>query len=462
LKLASIISTGTPYQEDYSKMIGWFKKDKRSNQKLQRYFSFSDSGSQYGVGLFLLCFLTLLSACSSDASIAGRSSASSTLVVSHAAHASIKDLAAANEVVYLSGSDGSITARQARNGQLIWNQRVLAALPEYLVPTTQVLYDAYDTTATTARVEARQTSNGQVMWSQVIPHPLGPGFVTMMVDAGMVYVNTIFSQNHGLLYALLARNGQIRWQYPLHGLPMDSSVFVTNGVVALVDNMTAASIRILHGNDGTPLLSYTCSPGSSWHPTVDATAIYIYCLHHVLQAYSISNGTLLWTASNSSPSNDYWRENQGVIYGNTGTMLQAFRVQHGILLWQAPLSASAFGPSVQNQLVAVMTQDQVVMVFHANNGTLAWKRPLNSDPFASSDNLGYTDLDASGYFLFGNQQTISVWRSSDGHNIWHGTTASRIVWQPQVVNNRLYLWQFDGTFEVVDLQSGTVLWRYIV
>ena len=109
-----------------------------------------------------------------------------------------------------------------------------------------------------------------------------------------------------------------------------------------------------------------------------------------------------------------------------------------------------------------MTPDQVVMVFHASDGTLAWKRSLHSDSLATGDDPGYTDLDASGFFLFGTQQTIHVWRSSDGQDIWHGTTTARIVWQPQVVNGRLYLWQYDGTLEVIALQQESVLWRSIV
>ncbi|MGH2497072.1 MAG: PQQ-binding-like beta-propeller repeat protein [Ktedonobacteraceae bacterium] len=421
-------------------------------------------GSLRGTGLFLLCFLVLLSACGSDAGRVDKSSASPTVAVSDAAHATIDAVAATNEVVYLAGSDGSLTARQAENGKVIWHQTNLAVLSgEYtdLVPAAQTLYDAYNTTTTTARVEARQISNGQVVWSRDIPHRLGPGFVAMMVDAGMIYVNTIFPPNHGLLYALRASDGQIRWQYPLQGLPMDSSVSVTNGVVALVDNMATGSIRILHGDDGSPLLSYTCPPGSSWRPAVDQTSIYVYCPHRPLQAFRITDGTLLWTASNSSQFADYWRESQEIIYSNTGSMLKAFSARNGAFLWQTTLPDFAFGPSIQNQLVAVITQDHVVMAFHASNGTLIWKRPLNSDPLATSNNPDYTDLDASGYFLFGNPQTISVWRSSDGRDIWHGTTTSRIIWQPQVVNDRLYLWQFNGTLEVVDLHKGTMLWRYI-
>ena len=417
------------------------------------------------VGLFLLCFLVLLSACGSDAGIAGKSSASSTLVTSNPAHVAIDAVAATNEVVYLAGSDGSLTARQAENGRVIWYQRNVAVLSRQysnLMPTAQALYDAYNTTATTARVEARQISNGQVVWSQDIPHRLGPGFVALMVDAGMVYVNTVFPPHRGLLYALRASDGQVLWQYPLQGLPMDSSVYVTNGIVAVVDTMIAGSIHILHGDDGSPLLSNSCPPGSDWHPATDATAVYIYCPHHPLQAYHITDGTLLWTANNSSQSVDYWSENQGTIYSNTGTLLQAFRAQDGTLLRQISLPAHTIGPSLQNQLVAVMTQDQNVMVFHINNGVLAWQRSLSADPLAASNDPGYTDLNASGYFLFGNQQTISVWRSSDGRDIWHGATTSRIVWQPQVVNDRLYLWQFNGALEVVDLHSGSVLWRYNV
>lgn len=303
-------------------------------QRYQEGYYEMNRGSRRGVGLFLLCFLVLLSACGSDAGIVSKSSASPTSVISDTAHAAIHAIAATNEVVYLARSDGSLTARQAGNGRVIWHQRNVAVLSgQYsnLVPTAQMLYDAYNTTATTARVEARQISNGQVVWSRDIPHRLGPGFVALMVDAGMVYVNTIFSPNRGLLYALRASDGQIGWQYSHQGQPMDSTA---NGIVAVVDTMTAGSIHILHGDDGSPLLSYTCPPGSDWHPATDATAIYIYCPHHPLQAYHITDGTLLWTASKSSQSVDYWSENQGTIYSNTGTLLQAFRAQDGTLLWQ--------------------------------------------------------------------------------------------------------------------------------
>lgn len=68
----------------------------------------------------------------------------------------------------------------------------------------------------------------------------------------------------------------------------------------------------------------------------------------------------------------------------------------------------------------------------------------------------------SGVILFGTKQTISIWYGSDGQDLWHTTTTSPIVWQPQVVNERLYLWKVDGTLEVVDLSSAGVLWHYIL
>lgn len=402
----------------------------------------------YSLSLFLLSLLILINACSTN-------TASSPAVVSDSAHPSITNVAATGEVVYLEGSDGSITARQAKNGMVIWHRAGLPILAkDYidLVPAEQVLYDAYETTATTSRIEARQNSNGMVIWNKVIPHHLGPGFVAMMVDRGMIYLNTTFPQNHGLLYALRASDGQVRWQYPLLGMPMDAAVYVNNGIVAVLDNPETGSIHILHGNDGSPLLSYICPPPAEWRPAVDATALYIYCEHRPLQAFHITDGTLLWTARNSSQIVNYWRENQGVIYSDTDTMLQAFRTQDGTLLWQTRLPPGTFGPSLQNQLVAVMTSDQVIMVFHADDGTLAWKKSLHSPDLNLTPSSVDTDLDTNGFFLFGSQQTIHVWRSSDGQD----------VWQPQVVNGRLYLWQFDGTLEVIDIQQGSVLWRSIV
>ena len=420
--------------------------------------------SFYSLSLFLLSLLMLVSACGINGNTSSANAASSPLIVSNPARASITDVAATNEVVYLAGSDGSITARQADNGTVIWHQAGLPALPrDYidLVPTAQVLYDAYETTATSARVEARHISNGLLIWSQVIPHHLGPGYVTIIADADMIYVNTILPENHGLLYALRSSGGQIRWQYPLPELPMNASVYANDGIVAVLDNPATGSTHVLRGKDGSLLLSYTCPPETGWRPEADDTAFYIYCGHRPLQAFRISDGALLWTAPNSSQIVNDWRESQRVIYSDTGTMLQAFRTQDGTLLWQTPLPIGTFGPSLQGQLVAVMTPDFVVMAFHASNGTLAWKRSLSTTALNLTPGSVYTNFDANGFFLFGTQQAIHVWRSSDGQDIWHGTTTSRIVWQPRVVNRRLYLWQFDGTLEVVDLQSGTVLWSYI-
>lgn len=411
-----------------------------------------------GVELLLLCFLALLSACGSNTSVADTSASSSPVIVSDPDHATIVSVAATDEVAYLAESDGSLTARRASDGQVVWRQTGLAFLPKpyvWLVPSVQMLYDAYDSTATTALVEARQISTGRVVWSHVIPHGLGPGFVSMMVDANIIYVNAVFPWNQGLLYVLRASDGQVRWQYPFQGQPMDNSVYQSNGIVAIRDRVSSGGVRVFHGTDGSPLLSYTCPSGTSWRPAIDSNNIYVYCPGHFLQAYRITDGKLVWTAHNSSTQVNYWIENQGVLFGNTGDMLQAFRAQDGMLLWQTALPEGTFGLSVQNQLVGVITADQVVTVFHAKDGTLAWKRPLSSA-------ATYTDLDADGFFLFGNTQTIDVWSNSDGQDILHTTTSSRIFWQPQVVNARLFLWEFNGTLEVVDLRSGNVLWHYIL
>ena len=255
-------------------------------------------------------------------------------------------------------------------------------------------------------------------------------------------------------------NNRKRRQYPAFLLSNKHSCYSLS--LFLLSLLALLSACSTNGNDGSPLLSYTCPPPAEWRPAVDATAIYTYCSPHPLQAFRITDGTLLWTARNSSQTINYWRENQGVIYSDTGTMLQAFSTQDGRLLWQTALPPGTFGPSPQNQLVAVMTPGQVVMVFHTSDGTLAWKRSLSSANLGLAPSSVYNDLDANGFFLFGNQQTINVWRSSDGQDTWHSTTTSRIIWQPQVVNGRLYLWQFDGTLEVIDLQQGSVLWRSIV
>ncbi len=149
-----------------------FKRDKNMTHRQHPASLLSGKRSFYNLSLLLLSLLVLVSACSTTGNTGGTNVVSSPQAVSNPAHASITNVAATSEVVYLAASDGSITARQANNSMVIWHQAGLPVLSKDsidLVPAGQVLYDAYETTATTARVEARHISNGMVIRQHPYP-----------------------------------------------------------------------------------------------------------------------------------------------------------------------------------------------------------------------------------------------------------------------------------------------------
>lgn len=398
-----------------------------------------------------ICLLLLLSACNAPVSPVS-APANTPISVTSPSRTMIRTVAAANGVVYLTTSDATLSARQASDGHLLWSQKIpLNAASQYITTAGNILVVALNE-GTFAVIEALQGSDGHLLWqhqtSQLAPVPL-------LSDSSVVYVGTA----GGLISAYSASDGRMLWKYNSGQVgPMDSFLYANEGIAAILSSNQM--VHVLHAQDGSQVLLYQNAVSGNWWPSIGDGEIVAHSRYDMLQAFRTTDGSLLWSALDSSWSNDSLAVDQGGVYLVADGGIKALSDQNGSFLWQKSVGGSTIaGPVIQNQLVYVMTQDGAVTAFHTSNGSVAWERQF---PHFQPGSVS-VDLYVSGVLLFGpDKSTIDAWRGSDGKDLWHYKASASVLWEPQTANGLLFVWKFDGTMDVLRISDGNVLWRYLL
>lgn len=181
---------------------------------------------------------------------------------------------------------------------------------------------------------------------------------------------------------------------------------------------------------------------------------------------------LFWTSKDIAPASDPWTLDQGIIYIKTTGSLIAVNPQDGLVLWQEPIADVTIvgspsqtgtliiaGPFVQNNQVYAITNSGGVVALHTSDGSPAWTHQLEQFDF----NQFYTNLYPDGLFLIApNTSTIDAWQSISGKYLWHYTASAPILWEPRTDAGIIFIRKLDGTMDVLNINTGRVLWRYLL
>lgn len=402
-----------------------------------------------GVIMFLLFFLVGCSTLDSSSSQPADAPVISIIAPSHAA---IEVFAEANGVLYLASSNEVLAARQESDGKLLWSQPLPFASHhsfDYLAAAGNILYDAYNE-PTFAIVEARQGNNGSLLWKRQV-NLLGP--LPLKASDNVLYVNT----RHGLIYTFNSSDGRLLWKYAAGRTePMDGFLYSLGENVAILSNN--GTVHILNAQNGTQVLSYQ-SAGTEWWPAVANGILYVHPQNQPMQAYRLSDGSLLWSSTVSGLTFDAWTMDHGTIYVLAGEEIKALGEQNGSLLWQISLGEGTIaGPMVQDQMIYTITQSGIVIALHTTNGAIAWKHQMKQLQFGSVSTALYPGL-----LLFRPETTVIIaWGSNTGEDTWQYHASAPIMWEPQEDKGILFIWKSDGTMDVLQSSTGTLLWRYLL
>ena len=407
--------------------------------------------------------------------------------------ASATNISVANNIAYIFTDDGTLIAKRASDGKLLWSSKVsISPLPPIIVDNIIFLTSQ---NSKGSHVDAFRASDGTLQWSfqtqSLAPQPL-------LVKNGMVYVLT----HTGTVYALHESTGNLLWQFATGETTYQTTdvLSTSNGVAAMRTNKQI--VYLLRTQNGSRLWQYTINPPetpASWYPDIEGNIAYIRTKDNSLQAHRLNDGQFLWqytanedlwssktqngvvyvySQKNSSlkalvglASSLLWQQN-GISYWNvqqpglvfvrqTNGLLEALQARDGSLLWQFKLPTTGnilWLSSTTNGLlyVGTNTPDMAIFALRITTGSLLWQHILNNSYLNSQPNITSNAL-----YMLQSDGSFDVWRADDGRPLWHyQLTTTPIAQGPTEVGSLVYILREDGTINVLRAQDGKVAWSY--
>ncbi len=367
--------------------------------------------------------------------------------VASSSQATVVNIAASNGIAYIDAPDGTLSARQASDGKLLW-QHTFVSPTFYLGAATGTTLYGISHSPAGSYVEALRASDGSVLWNAPVPPP-GPG--PLLVNDGVVYYNAL----DGTVYALRASDGDELWYYSSGMLaPLNSFLYASDGIASI--HAENGTVHVVRGDDGTEFFQYKVQAGTNWQPVVENGIIYSSYERGVIQANRAGNGAFLWQTSSAVSGLWLWSEAEGIVYTYNAGTVKALRGTNGLLLWQYKTDSDLTVPPFAGQgIVYIVTRADTATALRISSGALLWQ---HQDP----SSLLYGPFAADGIFYLGTDNySVDAWRGSDDLYLWRYTTSSAILWNPLIDNGIMYLRQLNGMLDVVRMSDGVLLWHSI-
>lgn len=370
-------------------------------------------------------------------------------------------ISAANGIVYIAGSDGSLTARRALDGAVRWQIKASQGTYSSPVASDQAVY-AILTLGKSCRIEARQASNGALLWmSQDLPSVISE----LRVQDGVAYVDT----QGGTIYAFDVATGKALWHFA-SGQSVQDAFFFAEKNIAIIP-AKGDIVYVLQARSGRVLLHFQPDPRSGLWYQADNDIFYYALDSKPLQAFSLSTGKLLWQYTQDENDMGSLTAYNGVVYINLrdGGMT-ALRGQDGKLLWHnAAIAAESFidFPIDNNTLYVSAINDDTLVGIRASDGKQLWQHKIDGLSLyahwidSSHDALYLLQKDNSPYTK--EQDSIQERNISTGKLLWQFRLSSPIS-SPggesiRVFDGIIYLQLSNETMDVVRLSDGKLLWH---
>lgn len=188
----------------------------------------------------------------------------------------------------------------------------------------------------------------------------------------------------------------------------------------------------------------------------------------ILQIRDASSGDLIWQTSINSQSLTL-RGNAApliardkVIVGSANGRLMAYTLDSGELVWQqrlsqprgtneiARLSDVIVTPQIDDNIIYAVGYNGYFAALDLNTGAEIWRAQLSSTtPFLITDEVIYLIDDHSQILAISKDDGKQLWVQSDLQN--------RRLTAPALLNDRLYVADFEGFMYEVDLESGALI-----
>ena len=305
---------------------------------------------------------------------------------------------ALNGLIYITSTDGQISAYNETTGNLAWRYNSNSGFPNYssalVDPVTNTVF--FGTVADPivglpSPFYALDATTGTLKWSIILPED-GFGFPTLALNT--IYVGTSVEGEPANLMAIDVESGHVNWQYAtaagvwgaVGADPTNNMVFTgignpTDAVVAL--NATTGAFIWQYN---IPQLGPDNDVGSAI--TVDNGRVYTDSKNGYFYALNESDGSLAWSRLVGTPSGGNISSSalaHGVIYvGSRDKNLYALNESDGSILWKTATSADIFSsPAIANGVVYIASMDNKFYAMDATSGTVLWSFTTGNKSYSS-------------------------------------------------------------------------------
>lgn len=299
-------------------------------------------------------------------------------------------------VYYALGSDHAY-ALNATTGGLVWkSQATFSTVPVALFVNNGVLY--VETVPDISLFSALNASNGTLLWTYI--DQSGSDAVSFVLVQGIFYFAS--SQSSGRsdasLCAVQASNGSQIWCYDYSDLGGVSTPVVTGSIVTVghqpdITYSSHEQIDAFAISDGSLVwqrqnVSLLGGSQGMIYAAVDGS--------NVVKAFNALNGALVWKNSIGTGNVTYIESivRNGVLYtGNTNNEVDAISTANGSLLWHYNVGGFAYQLIIANGVAYASVE--TLYALNASNGSLLWKSPVSGIICAVSVKLGIVYLVSS-------------------------------------------------------------------
>ncbi len=317
-------------------------------------------------------------------------------------------------------------------------------------------------------IYALNAQNGAVRWQyHTVDTVFGAGLARPVLLNGTIYAAT--SSGGLVVYALDAQNGSARWKVNLSNTPMPPEQPVTvNNVLYVVAARfapdTATLVYALRVQDGSVLWHYQAAGyPSAKNFTVADGAVYLPLDNASLLALDAATGTVRWQARlpGKGTSTPTVADGLVIISANTGSV-QALRTDTGALAWSYTIKTLdwASSPATTRDLTYASGADGSIVALRTKDGAPRWHvRPAQT---ASMLVMAQGTLYA---MPVGGPVSLYALRASDGSTRWQYQTYEHPCLQGSsvtVVDQVVYCIGADYSVVLLDASSGQSMRHYFL
>jgi outer membrane protein assembly factor BamB len=249
---------------------------------------------------------------------------------------------------------------------------------------------------------------------------------------------------NGVLYALNAKTGTVKWQYSTGTGAINSPALANGAVYFGTDN----GVYAVSQKTGALLWSYQTGSLIESSPAVVNGVVYIGAEDNNLYAINATTGSLIWSFKTGGFVNSSPAVSNGVVYvGSLDNNIYAINATTGVLIWTYTTSGGVGSAlAVANGLVYAFSEfDGNLYAINTSNGSLKWSTFIGISGYGSTNE---SPAVANGVvYIVKFEDFAYALNASTGAILWSYTT-EWLYSSPTIVNGVLYiggssLWAFE-------------------